>query len=97
MSSGDVEPYYIPRHLDDPERWLFFTLDEALVIVGPILLGIIFHMFELGIVLSVVGYVAFKKFKGSEQANVAAYGVYWYFPAFGLKGTPPSCVRRYVG
>lgn len=97
MSNGDVEPYYIPRHLDDPERWYFWTLDEALVLVGPIILGYVFHMFVFGIALSAGGYFAYRKFKGSEQANVAVYGVYWYYPPLGLKGTPPSYVRRYVG
>ena len=31
----------IPRLLDDPERWLFWTLDEAAALLGPAGLGLV--------------------------------------------------------
>ena len=36
---SDTQRHVIPRRLDDPERWLFWTVDEAAVLMGPALLG----------------------------------------------------------
>ena len=36
---NDQARHAIPSRLDDPERWLFWTLDEAAALLGPALLG----------------------------------------------------------
>ena len=38
-SVNDTARHTIPRRLDDPERWLFWTVDEAAALMGPALLG----------------------------------------------------------
>ncbi len=40
----------IPRRLDDPERWLFWTVDEAAALIGPALLGLAANAFVTGLV-----------------------------------------------
>ena len=37
---NDTARHTIPRRLDDPERWLFWTVDEAAALMGPALLGL---------------------------------------------------------
>ena len=32
---NDTARHTIPRRLDDPERWLFWTVDEAAALMGP--------------------------------------------------------------
>ena len=37
---NDTVRHTIPRRLDDPERWLFWTVDEAAALMGSALLGL---------------------------------------------------------
>ena len=37
---NDTARHTIPRRLDDPERWLFWTVDEAAALMGSALLGL---------------------------------------------------------
>ena len=36
----------VPRRLDDAERWLFWTPDEAAALLGPVVLGLAANAFE---------------------------------------------------
>jgi len=38
---NDQAKHAIPSRLDDPERWLFWTLDEAAALLAPALLGLV--------------------------------------------------------
>lgn len=91
--------YYIPRHLDDPEKIGFWTIDEAIAMVGPFALGIVFKSIMIGIVGGLVCYFALKKIKGGGRENVALYAFYWHLPSrlLGLRFTPASFKRRLTG
>ena len=96
---GDEEAFYIPRHVDDPERWLFWTWDEALALILPIaLISVGMGQFLLGIASAAVWFYGLRRLKGSEQPNIVIYMAYWFFPHWLLrfKGTPPSYIREYV-
>ena len=43
---SDADKYVIPSRLDDPERWLFWTLDEAAALLGPAVLGLAYSEAE---------------------------------------------------
>ncbi len=89
----------IPRRLDDPERWLFWTLDEAAALMGPAVLGLAANQFVPGLVAGVLGWLALRRAKRGGGANVALHALYWFLPGFvlGLKAAPPSCMRRFAG
>ena len=89
----------IPRRLDDPERWLFWTLDEAAVLMGPALLGLAANHFVPGLAAGVGGWLVLRRVKRGGGANIARQALYWYLPDFvlGLKATPASHIRRYIG
>jgi conjugal transfer pilus assembly protein TraL len=92
--------YYIPKYLDEPPRWLFWTMDEAIVLIAPLLLGlIVFNRLILGFVLGVILMVILKKLKGSRGPHFLLSHFYWYFPFNDkyLKATPPSYIREYLG
>ena len=55
---SDPARHAIPRRLDDPERWLFWTVDEAAVLMGPALLGLAANAFVPGLVAGVGGLAA---------------------------------------
>ena len=89
----------IPRRLDDPERWLFWTVDEAAVLMGPTLLGLAANAFVTGLVAGVGSWLLLRRVKRGGGANIARYALYWFLPDFvlRLRATPSSHVRRLVG
>ena len=89
----------IPRRLDDPERWLFWTLDEAAALLGPAVLGLAANAFVTGLTVGVCAWLALRRVKRGGGANIALYALYWFLPDFvlRLRGTPPSHLRRFAG
>jgi conjugal transfer pilus assembly protein TraL len=92
-----MEAYMIPKHLDEPERWMFWTVDEALVMLGPTIGGMLSGYLLVGAGVGIGGFLFLRRVKGNGQANLGLYALYWFFPnVFRFKATPPSSVRRYV-
>ncbi len=96
---SDARSDVIPRRLDDPERWLFWTVDEAVVLMGPALLGLAANQFPTGLVAGLAGWLVLRRVKRGGGANIARYALYWFLPDFvlRLKATPPSHLRRFTG
>ncbi len=96
---SETRRHVIPRRLDDPERWLFWTVDEAAALMGPALLGLAANQFVTGLIAGVGGWLALRRVKRGGGANIARYALYWFLPDFvlRLKATPPSHLRRFAG
>ena len=96
---NDNARHTIPRRLDDPERWLFWTLDEAAALLGPAVLGLAANAFVTGLVAGAVAWLVLRRAKRGGGANIALHAIYWFLPGFvlGLKGAPPSHMRRFAG
>ena len=96
---NDTARHAIPRRLDDPERWLFWTLDEAAALMGPAVLGLAANAFVTGLVAGGAAWMVLRRIKRGGGANIAVYALYWFLPGFvlGLKATPPSHLRRFAG
>ena len=62
-----------PRRLDDPERWLFWTVDEAAALMGPALLGLAANQFVPGLIAGVGGWLVLRRVKRGGGANIARY------------------------
>ena len=88
----------IPRRLDDPERWLFWTLDEAAVLMGSALLGLAANHFVIGLATGLGGWLVLRRIKRGAPTS-ARQALYWFLPDFvlRLKATPASHIRRYIG
>ena len=92
-----MEAYMIPRHLDEPERWMFWTIDEALVMMGPAATGLMTGFLLYGTIIGVCGFLVMRRLKGNGQANIGLFALYWFLPnVFNFKATPHSDVRRFV-
>ncbi len=96
---ADLERYYIPKRLDEPERLLFWSIDEACLMIVPIFMGIIVGYTTTGILIGITFYLQWRKLKGNNQANVIRSLAYWVLPSsiFYLKKTPASHLRLFVG
>ena len=92
--------YLIPKYLDVPERYLFWTVDEAIALIAPLSVGLLAGHFVLGLVLGPLCMTGLKRLKGNQGEYVIVQAFYWYLQtAFGprLKVLPPSYVREYLG
>ena len=96
---NDTARHAIPRRLDDPERWLFWTFDEAAALLGPAVLGLAANQFVAGLVAGIAGWLLLRRVKRGGGANIAVGALYWFLPEFvlRLRGTPPSHLRRFLG
>jgi len=92
-----MEAFIIPRRLDEPERWMFWTVDEALTMLVPVITGMMTSFLLIGTAVGIGGFLLLRRLKGNGQANLGLYAIYWFFPnVFRFKATPPSAIRRYI-
>lgn len=90
---------YLPSYLDEPERFLIWTMDEALVLLLPLLIGVMVSFYGTGIIASIVAVTIYSRTKERIGKNLLPGVLYWYFPAAvsRFKATPPSYIKEYVG
>ena len=81
--------HVIPRRLDDPERWLFWTMDEAAALMGPAVLGLAANHFVAGLVAGVAGWLLLRRVKRGGGANIAHYALYWFSCPTSRSGSAP--------
>ena len=93
------EEFVIPSRLDDPERWLFWTMDEAMMLFVPPIWGLFSEHLVIGILVGVSGCFALRKLKSRGQLSIVRHAAYWYLPSslLKLKATPDSAVRFWLG
>lgn len=95
-----TDEFYIPKYLDAPERYLFWRMDEAMILVAPLVVGLMAGQFLLGLIIGPLLLVGLKKLEGKHGEKVLHHVFYWFFEPPGghrLKATPPSWIREYVG
>jgi len=87
----------IPRHLDDPPRFLFWDLDEAILFMLALILGMMADLIFAGAATGVVLVIAYGKAKSGRHRAFALHLMYWYLPVtLGFRRTPPSYIREYI-
>jgi conjugal transfer pilus assembly protein TraL len=87
----------IPRHLDDPPRFLFWDLDEAILFMLALVLGLMVDLVFLGGATGVALVIAYGKAKSGRHRAHALHLMYWHLPVtLGFRRTPPSWIREYV-
>ena len=96
---NDTERFAIPSRLDDPERWLFWTMDEAAVLMGPAMLGLAANAFVSGLVIGIGGWLVLRRIKRGGRGGIVMHAVYWFLPGavLRLQGAPGSHRRRFAG
>ena len=88
----------IPNRLDDPPKFLWWDFDVAMLVMIFMVFGI---MLDHPIYVSLLGVVIAWLYSKTKIGNHRAYGLhllYWYLPLnFGMKVTPPSSIREFIG
>lgn len=92
------EKYYIPKHLDEPPRWLFWTLDEACALLLPVILNLmVFNHLIVGLGIGISMMLLLRKLKGAQGHYFLMNLIYWHLPVSHFQVTPPSYIREYLG
>ena len=96
---ADYQQHLILQHLDAPIRILYWTIDEACLIIGCPLLGMMFDQFVIGVGLATLGFKVTRYSKRYFGGGTLKHAAYWYLPhqKTHLKRTPPSFIREYIG
>ena len=89
----------IPQHLDEPERYFIFTLDELIIVVAPLAVFTLVVNFVVGIAVGAGAFWALRKIKKGGSLNRLLWSLFWILPSdvFSLKKTPASDERMLVG
>ena len=91
--------YRMVDYLDEPDRVLFFTINEFLSFMMPLGFCLGIHHPCLGLVLSIVILFLNNRFRAMNGDRFLQKAVYWYFPyqLTKLKWLPPSYLRQFIG
>ena len=96
---NDYDQHLILHHLDDPLRILYWTLDEASVMILPVFGGLALEKPLLGIIFAGLCFWGLRHIKKRFGLSTLKHALYWYLPhnKRKLPHTPPSCIREYIG
>ncbi len=93
------EKFYIPQHLEDPAKFLFWSIDEAMAGILPLAIGLIMGLKLITLALTVICFKGWKKFKSqnAQQSSLRAF-LYWHYPSkiMDMK-LPDSSIKIFIG
>ncbi len=98
----DGEAGYIPKSLDAQERFLWWEIDQAIIAIMFVGMGVISGSMLTGIVVGGVAAWQYGRLKTGKHHKFAIHALYWWFPSGSLsfvklKAMPPSDVRSFLG
>jgi len=98
MDSQERLSLRMPRHLDDPEKFLWWDFDVVLVSMGIVFFGVVGGMLTMGIILGILSGRFYNSFKSGKSKGFTVHMSYWYLPiSLNLKVVPDSDLRFFVG
>jgi conjugal transfer pilus assembly protein TraL len=88
----------IPSRLDDIPKFMWWDFDVAMLFMSFFVFGLLSGWI---ISLALVGLVAAGFYRKAKAGQHRAYGMhlfYWHMPFnMGMKATPPSGIREFIG
>ena len=96
----EEKDYYVPSHLDDQPRMLFWEVDEFLAMCVPLGIGIVIDFIFLGAIGGLFAAYGVNKIKAGYGRAIILHTIYWNMPSdilFKMKRTPPSHIREFIG
>lgn len=94
------ETGYIPKSLDAQERFLWWEMDQAIIAIMLVGMGVIAGAMLIGLMAGAVAAWQYGRLKAGRHPKFAVHAMYWWLPS-GLfvkpRTTPPSNVRYFLG
>lgn len=95
------ETGYIPKYLDAQEKFIFWEMDQAILGIGVMALGIAGGAMISGMVAGGFAAWQYGRIKAGKHPRFAMHLMYWWLPpkfAFvKRRTTPPSDQRYFLG
>ncbi|MBS2132348.1 type IV conjugative transfer system protein TraL (plasmid) [Burkholderia thailandensis] len=89
--------HYVPRRLDDPPKFLFWSVDVATIALVGLILGVLAGYILVGLGMGVALALAWQKFSSGKHPGMAAHVIYWVIGWPEPKKLPPSHLREFNG
>ena len=96
MPSEDLS-HTIPKHLDDPAKFLFWELDIAGIALIGVLLGIACGAPIIGLGLGITMALLYGKAKAGQHPGMAMHLLFWFTGYPEPKELPKSHLREFNG
>lgn len=96
----DRSPYYIPRRLDDQGKLLFWDIDQAIIVVAGLLIGLYsmnLWVLAISIPSGVLLAGAYGRLKAGRHPGMAKHFIYWWTGQPPMRITPHSASRELIG
>ncbi len=88
----------IPTRLDDPPKFLWWDFDVAILFMTFIVFGFVTGWIFTFITIGAVITYFYRRAKFGKHKAYGMHLLYWYLPInFGMKLTPPSSIREFIG
>lgn len=87
------------NRLDQPLRFLGVNKDEALALMGPIIMGFFMGYIISGVMIGAGLLSGYRALKKRNEGAAVIHALYWYLPSThrSLKLYVPSHIREYIG
>jgi len=93
-----MDPVQLPVHLDDPKYFLVFTMEDFLIFIGCMAIGMMLHALGYLLLVGVVGSYISAKFRGSVPDGRLQHLLYWYGVPVGRGHSLINpLARRFIG
>jgi conjugal transfer pilus assembly protein TraL len=97
---GGDETGYIPKSLDAQERFLWWEMDQAIIAIMLLGMGVISGSMLVGMGLGALAAWQYGRLKAGKHPKFAVHALYWWLPNrlfVMLRATPPSDQRYFLG
>ena len=97
---GGDETGYIPKSLDAQERFLWWEMDQAILAIMLLGMGVIAGSMLLGMALGAATAWQYGRLKAGKHPKFAVHALYWWLPSGWFvkpRETPPSDQRYFLG
>jgi len=88
----------IPTRLDDPPKFMWWDFDVAMLFMSFFVFGLITGWLVSFTVFGLVMAWLYRKAKFGQHRAYGIHLLYWHLPVnLGMKATPPSSIREFIG
>lgn len=96
MADQDVS-HYVPTHLDDPAKFLFWTMDVAIIGLTFTSIGVLSGYHISGLLVGIFAAFLYQKAKAGSHPGLAMHLLGWYVGQPGFEDMPGSHIRELNG
>ena len=92
--------YKIPTTHDAPMKFMLWELDQALMFMTGIVIGILADLMIPGLVIGLWLFRWYGRRKVGKHPMFVVHYIYWHLPSeliFPFPSLPPSCTREFIG